>query len=404
MKKLLSCLLAVVLSLCVFSAIGCDKKTDAGTDTATEKAIMLRDFEVYNPDFMSLQMSLNFGAIDVNTDERFVSSGKQSAKLRPYGGYNWGETPTVKIPFYSTVLNYNYKDLTKFASVTMKFYNDETYDVNLYYNFDFNDGRTSPQKRFVLKNGWNEVEMKIDHDVLSMFYDLGECKDIMLAFDNYAVENLEFADAPTIYLDEVKLNFLLTEYVPAEIDFILDEYEVCSFEKAYQQYVMKSSSNSGRVADLSVVSTDNGVLPTQGNKMLKAVFTNGNGGYSRLSFTPKLFETVDFSRFADNPDDYVFAVDGYNATSRVETIEMNYIWGGIKEWYDSRLSWGVNMQAVTWTLPTNAWSTYKLPLSTVASWNTNPLKGGFYLTMIYINNGIENGGTFYFDNFRIEKI
>lgn len=400
MKKILICLLVAILPLSALSLFGCGRKPE---NVETEKSIMLRDFEEYNPDFMTFQMSQNFGVIEVNTDERYVSSGKQSAKLRPFGGYYYLDPPTVKIPFYSTLLGYNYKELTEFSAVFMKVYNAETFDITVYCNFEFFDGQSSPRKPYILKNGWNEIEIKIEHDILNMFYDLGDCNGLVLGFDDFSLDGREFDDAPTLYLDEIKLKMTTGKYIAPEIDISLDKYEICGFEKAYQQYILKASSENGKMPELTVVSAENGISPRQGNKMLKVEFSKGSGGYARVAFSPKLFEKIDFGQFKDNADEYAIAYDVYNATSRNESVATYYIWGGIKEWPNTHLAWGVNMEANNTQIPKNSWITYKLSLADVYSWDKRTLEEGFNMFMMF-DDGIAAGESVYFDNFRIEKL
>ena len=395
MKRFLVLLLALFVTASL--GAGCKKEETAGADT-----VVLRDFERYDPDFMGLQMSVNFGKIEVNTDERFVKSGSQSAKLTVYGGYYYNDPPEVGIPFYSTSKGYNYRELSGFSAVRMSAYNAADFDVPLYWNFTFFDGQSSPVETVVLKSGWNDVEMAVDADTLNMFYDLENCSGVRLGFDDYSVQGYTLETAPAIYLDDMELVRRHDDYSAPAVDIVVDPFEICSFEKAYQAHILKPASGKGFIPNTEVVSSDNGVLPTQGEKMMKVSFPKGSGGYARLSFSSKLFPIIDFTQFKDHPEDYKIAYDVYNAAPLSTNIATYYIWGGIKEWPNASLAWGVNMEATNTALPQNEWITYEMPLSTIYGWNKSTLESEFHMFVMF-DDGLPAGSSFYLDNFRIVK-
>lgn len=403
MKRFLCLVLAVALSAVLFAAAGCNQEEQ----TPALQPVVLRSFEEYNPDFMTLKMSRNFGEISVNTDKKYVAKGKQSAKFNIRGGYYHTQTPSVNMPFFSSLAGYNYKELSKYESVGMQVYNDETFDIPMYWNFTFFDGQASPRNTVVLKSGWNDVSLKIDCDILNMFYDLKNCNGLTLEFDDYSLDEegnyVAYEDTPTIYVDEVMLYPSPTEYTAPEVDIVLDPYEICKFEKAYQAYILKPDSDNGFVPETSIVREDNGVIPTEGMKMLKATFPKGSGGYARLSFSAKLSDKINWAQYIDHVNEYCIAYDAFNATNTQQSLATYYIWGGVKEWPDPNLNWGINMEATNTSLPMSQWITYRMPLSTVYEWDERTLKEEMHMFMMF-NDDIPEGGSVYFDNFRIEKI
>ena len=395
MKRFLILILALIMAAAFGS--GCkDEKTESVSP------VVLRDFETYNPDFMSLQMSTNFGKIEVNTDEQYVKSGEQSAKLTIYGGYYYNDPPEVGIPFYSTAAGYNYRELSAYSSVTVSAYNAEDFDIPMYWNFTFFDGQSSPVETVNLKPGWNEVEMSVEADTLNMFYDLGDCSGLKLGFDDYSVQGYSLEDAPAVYLDDLTLIPRPDAYSAPAVDIVVDPYEICSFEKAYQAHILKPASETGNIPGTQVLSADGTVQPTEGEKMLKVTFPKGSDGYARLSFSSKLFPIIDFTQFKDDPEKYKIAYDIYNAAGQTTSIATYYIWGGVKEWPNSSLTWGVNMEATNTNLPQNAWLTYEMPLSTIYGWNKSTLENEFHMFLMF-NDGLPAGSAFYLDNFRIVK-
>ena len=399
MKRFLILILALIMAAAFGS--GCKEE-----ETESVSPVVLRDFETYNPDFMSLQMSTNFGKIEVNTDEKFVSGGNQSARFEIRGGYYFTEIPSVNIPFYSTYSEYNYGNLTEFSSVDMKVYNDENYDIPMYWKFTFFDGQSSPRNTTVLSPGWNDVSLKIDYDILNMFYSLDNCNGLTLEFDDYSRDEngnfVPFDKAPVLYLDDVILYPSPTKYSAPDVDIILDPYEICSFEKAYQAYIMKPDSEKGLMPETKVVTEENGVVPTQGTKMLKASFARGSDGYARLTFSSKLTAMLHLEQYIDNADEYAIAYDIYNASNTPQSIATYFLWGGIKEWPNPQLAWGLNMEAENTAMPMGQWTNYRIPLSKLYEWDERTLKEGVNI-MLMFNDGIPEGGMFYLDNFRIEK-
>ena len=128
MKKLLSLILALVISATTFSLVGCAPSQQTPTDS---KKIVLADFEQYKPDFQLMRIMNNFGAVNVNKDAQYVKSGTTSAKLQPLGGYAQSSQPFVYFPLESELFDYDYQDFTKYESVSMWVYNAESEIENM---------------------------------------------------------------------------------------------------------------------------------------------------------------------------------------------------------------------------------------------------------------------------------
>lgn len=396
MKRIISLILVLCLpAAALFS--GCNNES-----AAPQNEILLYDFETYNPDFMALHINTNFGRVDVNTDASYVKSGTQSAKLSLLGGFYHIDQPKLTIPFYSSLKGFNYKELSKYQDVGISVYNAEDFVMPLYWNFTFFDGQSSFVTEESLQPGWNELKLNVQADMLNMFYDLTDCSGIQLGFEDYSMQGYDFDDAPTVYLDDVRLYPRVQAYEKPGVDIVVDPYEICSFEKAYQAYILKAASSNAMMPETKVVGAEGSVQPTQGEKMLKAEFPKGSGGYARLSFSPRLFPIIDFTQFKDEPEKYKIAYDIYNATPQTTSVATYYIWGGIKEWPNSKLAWGVNMEADNTTLPKNTWVTYEISLAEIYEWDKRTLDEEFHMFLMF-NDNLPAGSVFYLDHFRIVK-
>ena len=71
--------------------------------------------------------------------------------------------------------------------------------------------------------------LSVNAQVLGISYDITDCKGILFSF-------AQMTPVPTLYMDNIILYKTDTPYTPME--FTVDPYEICSFDKLYQQYVV----------------------------------------------------------------------------------------------------------------------------------------------------------------------
>ena len=103
MKKLISAALFASILLSAVPLSACDNKNDeheVETPAGGDQVSVLADFETWNPSFSLCRILGGFGKVSENTDEKYVKTGKGSAKLQPLGYYNQPATPFVYFPSY----------------------------------------------------------------------------------------------------------------------------------------------------------------------------------------------------------------------------------------------------------------------------------------------------------------
>lgn len=388
-KRLCSSLLAGITLFATSGFVGCDLQPTNGTSETT--TIKVRDFEVYNPDFMSLQMNKYFGKIEENTDKTYVSSGEKSAKFTLLGDEIY-TGPNVFVPFYSTYANYNYKDLREIDKVVMSMYNAEEFDMPIQINFEFFDGTETTYQAFTLKSGWNEIEVAFDLDALNLFLNVNDCSGFNISFENYALEGYTLEECPVCYLDDVRLVGRKSVWVEKDC-IVLDPYEICGFEKLYQSGVIITKyEDPAKALVASIIGEENGIVPTEGNKMLKLTFENGSSGWPRFYLSDKLMEKVKLSQYKENVDDYYFAYSVYNATGLRTKISTGYYFLGGRGYAYAEDNY----------ISTDCWTEYYISLRTLSEKCLTEI-GDNYRFFIQFDSNLPAGSTYYFDNFRIVK-
>ena len=287
-KRIISSLLATLLGVfSCFSLASCEKSDDDGLLVGK---VCLNDFETYKPDFQLIRVLNGFGAIEVNKDATYVKSGKASAKVRPLGAYGSTSSPTAYVPLYSKTFGFDHRDLTRIRQVSAEVYNAEDREIPMTFgivmeavNTDMIN-KTNPQK-YSLKPGWNTVSYDVDVSIINILYDVTKAEGVYFGFESVGSRYIE--DAPTLYIDNVCLNYSATS---AKIEDLLSfsENEICSFDKIYQRYVAYvEAENPAAEPEFSVVKTaDYEIEATSGEYALclKTKPGDGQGTWQKLVF------------------------------------------------------------------------------------------------------------------------
>lgn len=406
MKRMCMFILALSLAFATAAtAIGCNKqKTDV-----TVNEVTLYDFEDYDRNFALMRVMAYFGAVNVNRDEKYVKSGKMSALLQPLGYHSTmiGNvfTPTLKpecclyIPFSSNKYDFDYTDATHLDAVRFSMYNAEETALPVYVSliFERNAQTVSEPVAFTLKPGWNEVIYRLDHDVLAINHDLSACYGLALGFDR--VGSRDLADAPEVYLDDVRLQLADTVVTPKNL-IELDENEICDFEKAYQKHTVTSFSfDKAMRPDLEIVTAaDYGLTAPSGRKVLRAALkpVDAVDGtiYDQIYLTQALIDAVGFSSL---DDDAYFCFEFYNDTELPMDLSVTFL--------DTKNS-GYKVARHLYANP-KQWTPYRIRLADVdALWGNaeertyrdNP--GPIRIEWAEFTDGEH---VVYMDNFRIER-
>ncbi len=408
----------LVLSIVIFS--GCSKKEEAKQqDMTTEKAqtvmvdgkqmdkqIVLMDFEEYVPDFQLAIVSKTFGKLSQNSDEKYVKSGKYSAKIQPMGGYSSNSLPSFYYPLQSDLVEFDYTDIRNWECVFMWLYNaqDEPKEVTISLVTEIYSSSnyvTAGSMKCYLKPGWNDVVYFPDTDMLNIVNDVQSIKGICFTFENAGVKKLE--DAPVFYLDKVTLN-LNAEYEECEniLEFDRNEengiYEIIGFDKSfhaqgYDFYI----ENQETTPDAEIVeASQEGIEAREGSMVLKLTLHPGDnymGTWNHLIISEKIVRESGFMNIPEEErSQYRLAFDMYSANRDFFVVPLFYVAGNSREFKPVS---SVKLPKEQWVTGSFDFSIFDSdhigdPGNLRLSWPEYPESWGDLVV--------------YFDNFRYEKI
>lgn len=270
-------IVSFMLALAMLTGVATLGSTPVVADTEKSTDTVLCSFEQWKYDFTLLRLS-EFWSI--TRSEEHASSGQYSAKLVP-GGYYENSRPYFTVPLTSAKFGFNY-DLSQYTQLTAKFYNDEDHDVNLQVGIIVDKNERIMPSSYVLKPGWNSVSYAFNHSLINMYNgSLEGISKVFFMFDPCVSRNFE--DSDVLYVDDITL---VKAAKPIEITDIvtLDPYEICNFEKSYQQYVVNWWIYNDTVPETKIVDVRKGelpagVVPTSGNKCLQITTHPRADGY-----------------------------------------------------------------------------------------------------------------------------
>lgn len=356
-----------------------------------ETVTVIADFETWGPSFQLMRLLNGFGKVSENTEADFVKNGSGSAKLQPLGFYSQPLQPYLYFPTYSRLFGRDKTDFSRVKRITAWIYSGEEdvkTEVGLIASIaSVSSAERIQQTEYVLEKGWNYIVYDVDLNILNISYDVKNIQGIAFSFENAHSRDLE--DAPVLYLDDV---LLIEANEEIETDDVVDlaPYEICDFERLYQDYVIAPSvDNPLCIPDIARVSGENGVSPTSGSKMLKVVTRPGEtaeASWPRFTIPEKIMQKAFASLTEEEKSRGKVQFDVYNAG---DTPKLFY-----PEFYSAG---GGNWQAFNVNAEPGKWVTFSLNLSALDK-RTIDSPGYFKIAWAeYI--GTEQ--TFYFDNFRI---
>lgn len=401
MKKFLSLILSGLVFAGVLAATGCKPKDENKQDKYEE--IVLADFERWAPDFQIMRLMGKFGAVDVNTDAKYVKSGKQSAKLSVLGGVVKKTSPYVYFPTASEYFGYDYSNFTGVQSVSAWLYNTkssvETVEVGVISKVSsVEECEKIVGGVYSLNPGWNKIVYKPDLSLIGISADVTSIPGVYFGFESAGVSAL--ADAPVFYIDDVTVK---RESNPAPIADVIefDPGEILDFEKDYQAYVVTPDitySSPSCSPDLSVVvAADYGITATSGEKCLRVVTHPGTNLYSawpKFSITEKI---IDKSGFKDIPKEewanYRFAFDVYSEKANGFTFYPEFFTSS-----NVRYNFNFKVKAGNWVTVYEPFTEHGF-----SGWRDEHITSPGAWKIAWDEYSGEDY-VFYFDNFRYEKI
>ena len=362
-KKLKALLLASVL--CLSSLVSCvapntaSSGSDSDSDGADNGGItetipqgevggiledgktLMNGFEYFDRDIQLLRVFNDFGVLNDNTDKQYIRTGEHSLKINPVGSRVHSANPYFLIS--SSSLRFEevaFGDFSKVDTVSFWFYNSEEEAVNVGIGFGTGSLFTSgADKRdhiyktnsefFTLQNGWNYIEYNVEPAYLQLQgLNINEVYGITVEFDYLTSHKL--ADSPTVYLDDVCLSYTDT---PKSQELAIEVktgttaegnpyWSIADFEDPLEAYYF--AYKYGPEAALPVIRTvfagDYNAITSRGTQALLIQKKHGGDtyGWPRVTLNEKVMKAV-FAEIGDdilqNPDNYVFKLDVYNASN-----------------------------------------------------------------------------------------
>lgn len=393
MKKILSLILALVTCFTAFAFVGCTP----AEQNPTSNEIVIADFEKFEPDFQLIRLMNRFGAVSVNEDAQYVKSGKYSAKLQPTGSYSQNAKPFMYFPLTSERFNYNYSDMTTYDYVQMWVYNaqdtNKNMEIGVVGQINSVDSVEKATDTIVdLKPGWNRVIYFPNYDMIGLAGDPNNIPGLFLGFDHTHTRDIE--EAPVFYIDDVIIKKAATPHEVKDV-IQLDPGEIINFEKDYQRYVITLDvANEKCTPDYGIVnSSEVGIQATSGNSMLKLVTKPGDVFHASWPMFVIPQKVVRESGYMNIPeedwDKYQICFDVYAETASLDFYPEFFASGGR------------NRKAYKIIAEKGKWVTFRLTLSEMV---TSHVIDPGYIRMAWGEYVTGGEMTFYFDNFRYERI
>ena len=224
-KTLLSLASGIILVSSVFGLSSCS--FDFGSETETERPYgLVSDFENYD-EINKFTFEWYFGSASINTDPQYVTSGNASMKVT-----DTKKTAQVTIPLSGQFATVDYSDTSKLESVELDLYNasEEPYEMTI--KLLYKDGMVSSKKQEIVlePNQWTNYVWQVDLKSISVNAEVTEASGFVINFEKNSEK--------TVYVDRLQFNYS-EENLPV-YEVTLDENELCSFEKEYQEYALYS--------------------------------------------------------------------------------------------------------------------------------------------------------------------
>lgn len=390
LKKAICVLLAATV---VGAATACKKKAPPPVDPLTADAV-LADFETWEDGFQLARIVNGFGKVSVNTDPAYVKSGQRSARLDPLGWAGAQSIPLVYFPTKSSELNFDHSNFLYVDYVQFEMYNacDEakTCNVGLVGKEKGIDGIDRVNDvSLTLQPGWNTCYLNVDASLVAIGADITDIRGIYFMFENAHSMNVT-GETPKYYLDNMQL-IKKAEQNAQTFEFVLDTYEICDFEKAYQKYVVATEYP----VDLSVVrASDYGLTAPSGKNVLRAVFHGTDTGYWRnVRISESLVQASYLGRVTEKEaDDVYICFEVYNNYEAMPNINMplDYTLGGK----------GKSFLSTACMTTYGQWVSYEYKLSDILNKESGFLENPGQLLISF--KDVAGEREFFYDNFRVE--
>ena len=388
MKKIFALALAAAMLFSLTACVKSEKGDDEGVPPGT---VVLNDFEDYKTCVEPMILLNYFGTAQLNTDAQYVKRGSGSLKIVPSGcdSEEGNYAPAIKQPMNVRISENDNSDISQLSMISTEIYNASSKNVHMVMSLQFFEGYLTGETEYELVPGWNSVVYSVEPQIIDIAYDIKDCKGIMYTFDKPATE----ADAPTLYMDDILLYKTDAEYVP--IDMTLDEGEICSFDKIFQEYILIANTDYPDIQPTLSINSD--LRYSKKGKSLKVFMPGNHGAYDNADYTYTGFSFaaayIAQTGLGDYSDDQTFSFEVYNAGTSQQRLFIEFFTQSGSRYYKKTDIY----------VPAGQWSTVSIPMSELsggASATTTKAAGEIYINW-EINSLLEDR-TIYFDEFVIK--
>ena len=322
-RQMIKFITAGTLAFLMFLSLTACGEQNSKTATETEENTfqaeeLLHSFESIN-ELFSMDATGRFGRVTLNDNTKFITEGVASAKLEVYGDYydnNGSTSPILKI-MLNTGNDYAYPDFMNVKAITFDLFNEsgreQTVDISLTFADEASSTATTEYKKFVLKEGLNQVTYELTGSLLGVSHDLTKMASINLRFE----KSLDMKEEPYLfYLDKVVLQRKAVAWEPYEL--VQKENEICSFDNEIQVGLIKSNCVGPGMAYAPQLSLNQELLYCKNYEgtSLKCVMPAGTksaNSWPYMGFNSLLFEKYNLTEMALEGKELVF--DIYNTGS-----------------------------------------------------------------------------------------
>lgn len=405
MKKSVSVILLSAMILSSLSFAACEEggqtsdSESYGTGNAKATEFLLGDFESMSELGDHFSFLNRFGRITLTDEKTYVTHGASAAKLEVYGDYNAAANiPAMEVNLSSFSENGAF-DLSRLNNFTFDFYHAGDTEISIEAALTIG-GESTNYTKYKVSPGKNSITLNYNVSVLSVGYDMTKGQTLTIRFPKPIPEGggLDPELHYTFYMDNLKVNYLLTNPEPLQIE--LDENEVCSFDKAYQEYVVGVGGVGpceGCMPEVSI-NTDLAYCKNLEGNSLKVVLPTGvaplNDGWPYLYVINAVWEAAGLREHV---------VEGYELVFDVYSDDSHHF--GVEIFHESypTIALGSGFD----TSP-RSWSEVRIPLSQMIVYNEKGEVEKDYtqgMTAFAFTYGkfATPDKTIYFDNMRFEK-
>lgn len=345
-------------------------------------------------EYYTFRYDNRFGKVNVNTDKAYITDGDASMQLEVWGQV---QKKGVEGPIMKIALEKNgTADVSRLKNFTFDLFNQTGGDASVEVALQI-DGTISDYEKVALTSGKNEVTVAFDTVGLAVGFDLTKAEYLVLRFP--VAPSYETAKDQIYYLDNLKIHRNLVAPAPLKIE--LDEGEFCSFDKAYQKYVVTAGGVGPTTGCQPILSINKDLeyCKDSTGKSLRVELPTGiaplEDGWPYWTFIDALQDKFDWTELSKSGKKLVF--DVYNTGS-----PFNFGFEVFSSSSKAR-SWSTAVTALS------GWTRVEIDLSKLNSNQTDedgdypePLTENVDKVVFSYSKFAGEAKVFYFDNFRLE--